>query len=148
MLREMFNPQHVKDGEVVVTAVSLTELRSTGFSVHRKEYVSLEFVRKALEWRLLKPRKGTPWKNEGVAEILTGDVRRIRRDEESLFVIIDTAVSENPGHASIYAAIPELRDPEARKLRLLLLPLLQNRKLVEQVFGNGDAGKVSGKDDQ
>ena len=153
LLREMFNPQHVKDGEVVVTAVSLTELRSTGFSVHRKEYVSLEHVKKAIEVRLDKPRKERPWKDEGLAEILTEDVRSLRRDEERQFVVIDTAIPENLGHASIYAAKPALRDPEARRIRLLLLPLLQKRNSVEKIFessgqensiGNGRQGGVWG----
>ena len=130
----MFNPQHVSDGVVVVTAVSLTELRSTGFSVHRKKYVSLEFVKSAVDERLRRPRKVGPWKDEGVAQLIAGDVRSIEGDGDRLFVVIDTAISDNRGHASIYAAKPELSDSHARKLRLLLLPLLQNRKSVEQVY--------------
>ncbi|MCY4237704.1 MAG: hypothetical protein OXC93_05050 [Rhodospirillaceae bacterium] len=134
LLREMFNPQHVVDGEVVVTAISLTELRSAGFSVHRKEFVSLDVIQKSIEERLRRPRKGQPWKDEGVAEILTGDVRNIRENGECLFAVIDTALAENRGHASIYAAKPELGDAHARKLRSFLAPLLENRKLLERAF--------------
>ena len=142
LLREMFNPQHIVDGNVVVTAVPLTELRSAGFSVHRKEHVSFESVKESMERRLLRPRRGEPWKDEGVAEILTGEVRGLRNDGERALVVIDTALSDNRGHASIYAAKPELGDAHARKLRSLLIPLLQNRKPVEQVFeaGNRDQG--------
>lgn len=134
LLREMFNPQHIVDGNVVVTAVPLTELRSSGFSVHRKEYVSLKSVKKSMEKRLLRLRKGKPWKDEGVAEILTGEVRGLGNYGERALVVIDTALPDNRGHASIYAAKPELGDAHARKLRSLLIPLLQNRKPVEQVF--------------
>ena len=134
LLREMFNPQHIKDGEVVVTAVSLTELRSAGFSVHRKTYVSLAFVRGAIEERLSRPRKGAPWKDEGVAEIGAQEVRGIRGTGERLFVVIDTALPDNPGHASIYAAKPEKGDSHARRLRSLLIPLLQKRQSVDDVF--------------
>ena len=142
LLREMFNPQHIIEGNVVVTAVSLTELRSAGFSVHRKEYVSLKFVRDSMEKRLLRPRKGEPWQDEGVAEMLSGDVRSLRTDGERAFVVIDTALSDNRGHASIYAANPKLGDAHARKLRSLLIPLLQNRKPVEQAFEGSDHEKA------
>ena len=140
LLREMFNPQHIIDGKVMVTAVSLTELRSTGFSVHRKEHVSFNVVQESIEKRLRRPRKGQPWKDEGVAEILTRDVRDIREDGERLFAVIDTALPDNRGHASIYAANPTLGDAHARKLRLLLIPLLENRKPLEQAFEENDHG--------
>lgn len=138
LLREMFNPQHVSDGKIVVTAVSLTELRSSGFSVHRKEYVSLDVVQKSMEERLGRPRKGQPWKDEGVAEIVTREVRKLKEDGRPLFVVIDTALSDNRGHASIYAASPTLGDAHARKLRMLLTPLLENRRPLRQVFEEDD----------
>ena len=117
------------------TAVSLTELRYKGFSVHRKNYVSYEFIKDSINQRLSKPRKGTEWKSEGVSEISTKDIRCLIEGGKRLFSVIDTAESTNSAHASIYAAEPKKGDAHARKLRFHLKKFLQNRKSLESVFG-------------
>jgi len=134
LLREMIDPHHVKDGKVLKSAISLGELRSEGFSLHRKEYVSLDFVQECIERRLSKAKPGYPRKDAGVAKILTRDVRKIRENGERLFVVIDTAKPDNHGHASIYAANPKLSEADAREVRSHLSPLLNNRESLEQVF--------------
>ena len=103
LLREMFEPYHFQGDVLQKTAVSLGELRSTGFSVHRKEHVTYEHVRNAIDERFSRSKKGAAWKSEGVAVILTSDARNlVDSDQNRLCVVIDTALKENPGHASIY----------------------------------------------
>ena len=132
LLREIFNPQHIKDGVLLERAVSLEDLRSKGFSVHRKEYVTEEFIRAMIDERLLRPRKEAPWEAEGVATIETSKVRQVCVDDERAFVVIDTANEDNRGHASIYAA--KCDEAHARELRKHLLPFLRKREMVEEIF--------------
>lgn len=134
LLRELFNPQHIKNGELQPAAISLKDLRRCGFSVHRMKYVTAEFVKASIEERLSRPRKGEPWKNEGAAKLKALEVRQILFDGRQAFVVIDTAEPNNRGHASIYAATPGKGDPHARELRKLLLPFLQKRMPVDKAF--------------
>lgn len=134
LLRELFNPQHIVDGKLIESAISLQDLRQRGFSVHRMKHVRADFIKASMEERLSRPRKGTPWTNEGVAKLTAQAVRQLRLDDQQAFVVIDTAVEDNPGHASIYAAEPEKGDPYARELRSLLLPLLHNRMSVDEAY--------------
>ncbi|MDE0095156.1 MAG: hypothetical protein OXN16_15825 [Gammaproteobacteria bacterium] len=81
---------------------------------------------------------------EGVAEILTSDVREIVDTEDNrLCVVIDTALDDNPEHASIYAADPSKGDAHARKIRTYLLPLLENRRTAKEIFGLTTSSSVS-----
>lgn len=130
----MFNPQHVKDGVLLPSAISLTELRSRGFSVHGLEYVTAEFVKASIEERLSRPRKGTPWRDEGVALLEAFAVRSLGVNEQQAFVVIDTATGDNRGHASIHAADPRIGESQAREIRSLLLPLVQERMSVDTAF--------------
>jgi hypothetical protein len=130
----MFNPQHVKNGELVEAAIPLEELRSKGFSVHRMEYVTGESVKESIRERLSRPRTGAPWRDEGVARLQASAVRALRVNDQQAFVVIDTATEDNQGHASIYAAAPERGRAHAKELRALLLPLLQERMSLQQAF--------------
>ena len=141
LLREMFNPQHIEDGKLLERAIPAEDLWKRGFSVHRIKHVSIEFIKSAVEERLSRPRKGKPWKDEGVAKLQTLSVRQLRTcDGKRAFVVIDTALKENPGHACIYMAeyIPEPKKGEkhARKLRKLLVDLLQNRMTLEEAYAD------------
>ncbi len=64
----------------------------------------------------------------------TLEVRRLCVKEARAFVVIDTAIEENPGHASIYAATPEKGEAHVRRLRHLLIPLLQERMSLEEAY--------------
>ena len=132
LLRELFNPQHVRNGELLPSAIQTEDLLLRGFSVNRMRYVTAEFVKAAIEKRLSE--KGEPWKDEGAAKLKALEVRQIRFDDCQAFVVIDTAERNNPGHASIYAAAPEKGKPHARELRELLLPFLQERMHVDKAF--------------
>ena len=134
LLREIFNPYHVKDGKLLNTVISLQDLRYNGFSVHRMAHVTAEFVKKSIEERLSKSRRGEPWKEEGAAKLKTLNVREICLENRQALVVIDRALKDNPGHASIYAADPKKGDAHARELRSLLLPLLQERISVDKAF--------------
>ena len=69
-----------------------------------------------------------------MAKLETLAVLGLLADGTPAFVVIDTALPCNSGHASIYAADFLSKQSRARKLRELLLPLLQERKPVEEVF--------------
>ena len=129
LLRALFNPDHVKDGEVLVTAISLTDLRSRGFSVHRMAYVPQELVQKLIDKFLSRLRDRQQRKFEGVARLETRAVRVIFEDGKQVFVVIDTAEHCNVGHASIYLSETSSSQGHARKLRALLLPLLQVKNI-------------------
>ena len=134
LLRELFNPQHVRNGELLPSAIPAKDLISKGFSVNRMKHVTAEFVKASIEKRLSKSRKGEPWKDEGVAKLKALEVRQIPFDGRQAFVVIDTAEPDNRGHASIYAATPEKGEPHARELRERLLPFLQKRMPVDKAF--------------
>ena len=134
LLRELFNPQHIRNGELRPAAIPAKDLLSEGFSVNRMKHVTAEFVKASIEQRLSKPRKGEPWKNEGVAKLKTLEVRQILFDGRQAFVVIDTAEPDNRGHASIYVATPGEGESHARELRELLLPFLQKRMSVDEAF--------------
>ena len=134
LLRELFKPHHVKNGQLRPAAISAKDLISAGFSVKRMRYVTAECVKASIEERLSRPRKGEPLRNEGVAKLKTLEVRQILFDDRRAFVVIDTAEPNNKGHASIYSATPEKGEPYARELRKLLLPFLQKRMPVDEAF--------------
>ena len=72
---------------------------------------------------------------EGVIALLQCiEVRNIQDDEQQrAFIVLDTAYETNIAHASIYSAVPRGRSA-LRKLRSLLLPLLQKRCHLEAIF--------------
>ena len=136
VLREMFNPEHVRDGEVIERAVPVDDLRHRGFSVHRMRYVAPAFIKSSMERRVAKARKGDTWREEGVAKIGVRAVRDLSIDGEQALVVIDTATDENRGHASILTANEGAGRGQARKLRERLLPLLRQRMPVDAAYGS------------
>ena len=136
-MREMFDPEHVKDGEILERAIPVTDLRQNGFSLHRMEHVSQQFVELAVQERLKRPRK-TPWRDEGVAVLNAKEVRALRldADQAKALVVIDTAKVKHRGHASLYVADPDRGPAHARKLRALLLPLLHRRTSIEAAYAS------------
>ena len=134
LIREMFNPQHInEEGKVIERAISVNELLVDGFSVHRIQHVSKEFVEKSIQTRLSRKRK-EPWASEGVPKLKTLAVRQIFLEDERAFVVIDTATEDNPGHASIYFATPQKGKAYAREARGILLPLLQDRVTLDEAY--------------
>ena len=134
LIREMFNPEHIVNGELIERAMMASDLQQNGFSVHRIRYVKADFIKASTATRLAKPRQGQQWKSEGVAKLKTLEVRRLRVDNKQAFLVIDTAKKTNPGHASIYVSERQRGKSYARELRSLLLPLLQNRMSVDEAY--------------
>ena len=134
LLRALFNPDHIKDGKVLVTAISLKDIRHRGFSVHRLAHVSSHLAQSLIDKFLSRPLAGQQRKFEGVASLETHAVREISEDGKQVFVVIDTAKHCNVGHASIYLSDAPSSEGRARKLRALLLLLLQERTSLDEAF--------------
>ena len=134
LLREMLNPDHVDDGNVKPAAVSLTDLRERGFSVHRIRYVTRKFVEDSIEAKLARTFQGKTRVSEGVGRFTARAVREIRDNGSQVFVAIDTSKESNRGHASIYLSNIEVKDSIARSMRNRLLPLLESRMSVTEAF--------------
>lgn len=65
LLRELFEPYHIENGEISPRAVSLSDLQEKGFSVHRKAFAKKGDLRRAIDRRLAKLRNGETWKGGG-----------------------------------------------------------------------------------
>lgn len=136
LVREILNPDHVVDGEVQPSAISLTDLRGRGLSVHRLRYVTQKFVEDSIEEKLTRTFQGKLRVAEGVARFTARSIREIRDKDIQAFVIIDSATQSNAGHASIYLSKVGTKDSLARGLRNKLLPLLGNRVSVREAFAS------------
>ena len=134
LLRSLFNPDHIKDGVLQVAAVPLRDLQTRGFSVNRLSHVTPELIYDAINRLLARRPGGEPRYSEGVARFSVGIVRSIQDDGKQVFVVIDTASPDNVGHASIYLSDDAMPQSQARRMRERLLPLLQRRMSVAEVF--------------
>lgn len=133
LLREIFDPDHIRDGQLLERAISVNDLRKRGFSVHRIKFVTPQFIKASIESRITGPRRAD-WRSEGVAMLIARVIREIMAEAEQAFVVIDTASRRNPGHASIYVARPDKGEIHARELRSMLLPYLEERMSVDEAF--------------
>ena len=134
LLREILNPDHFRNGEIMPSAIPLKDLKERGFSVHRLLYVTRELVEESISEKLMRQFAGEDRISEGVALFTALAVRGIRDDGNRAFVVIDTAKPAHEGHASIYLSDVEVRDSLARRMRDGLRPLLENRMSVAEVF--------------
>ena len=135
LLRELFNPQHIRDGKVQEAAINVSELMDSGNSLHRMQCNDADFVKASIAKRLTKTRKDGPWTDEGVAKFKAQDVREKRtEDDRQAFEVFATPTTDNPGHASLKVADPSWKKSYVRSLRELLLPLLQNRMSVDKAY--------------
>ena len=134
LIRELFNPEHIVNGELKPAAIPVTDLLNRGYSVHRINYVSKSRVEKFIQERLGRNRRGEDWTFEGAVKLSTDSLRLIEVESEKALVIIDTALKENCGHASIYSADPSRGKAHARMIREQLLPLFQDRKPLNEIY--------------
>ena len=134
LLRSLFNPDHIKDGVLQVAAIPLRDLQVRGFSVNRLSHVTPEFVDAGINRLLARRPGGEPRYSEGVARFSAGTVRGIQVEGRQVFVVIDTALPVNVGHASIYLSDVSMPQSQARRMRERLLPLLQRRMSVAEAF--------------
>ena len=112
----------------------MKELRIRGFSVHRLDHVAQNLIEGSIISKLARAFHGQPRVSEGIARFTAGAVREIRNNGNQAFVVIDTATRCNPGHASIYLSDLEMKESLAKRNRKKLLPLLENRMSVAEVF--------------
>jgi hypothetical protein len=69
-----------------------------------------------------------------IARFLCIKVREINDIQgDRAFLVVDTARRCHISHASVYAMKPQ-RESYVRKLRSLLIPLLQNRMAIDAIF--------------
>ncbi len=132
LLRIFFHPEHIVDNAVIETAISIEDLQSRGFSVDRRQYARRDIVQQTIDRQMAR----TPAQRESgiIAPFQCGTVRNIQDDnQERAFIVIDKACEHNIAHASIYSAKPRGKGT-LRKLRRRLLPLLQQRCSLEDLF--------------
>ena len=134
LLRSVFNPDHIKDGQVLPSAISLKDLQERGFSVNRLWYVTQEFVENSIRRTLARTFQGSFRASEGVACFEARAVRVVPGNGSQVFVVTDTALPDNYGHASIYLADLGMKPSQARRMREKLLPLLHSRVSVAEAF--------------
>lgn len=126
LLRVIYAPEHIVDGFVIESAISLEDLSTRGFSLDREMYKDDTLI----ELRIVNQTQKNPDKRQSssVSKFLCGDARVISIPEqtnERAFVVIDDAQDDNRAHASLYSAQDGLGKGTLRRLRSLLLPLLQ-----------------------
>ncbi|MCI0562741.1 MAG: hypothetical protein MN733_30030 [Nitrososphaera sp.] len=69
-----------------------------------------------------------------ISKFRCGAVRKLLNEDRSrACIVIDTALVDNPAHASIYSA-KTLKNGGLRKVRSLIVPLLQDRYTLDEIF--------------
>ncbi len=136
LLRSLFNPDHIKEGVLQVATIPLRDILARGFSVNHLSHVTPEFVDDGINRLLARGIGGASRYSEGVARFSAGTVRDIQVDGGQVFVVIDTALLDNVGHASIYLSDVSMPQSQARRMREQLLPLLQRRMSVAEAFAS------------
>lgn len=135
LLRAMFQPEHIVDGKVIVTAIALEDLKDRGFSIDRFSCACRTKLESIINQQMTKK----PDRRQActIARFLCHHVREIHTSEgERAFLVIDTACHCHISHASIYAARPHGK-AYLRQLRGLLVPILQDHTTVDILFGRG-----------
>ena len=94
LLREVLNPDHVVNGELLSSAIPLKDLKGRGFSVHRREYVTQRFVESSIDQKLVRPFGKEKRGSEGVALFTTRTVRGLQNDGLHWTLRISSGVSK------------------------------------------------------
>ena len=134
LLRIVLNPDHFRDGRIQSSAIPTKHLKESGFSVDRLRHVTQESVEASISKFLAGTFNSVPRESEGIACFQARDVRDVRDDGAQVFVVIDTALQSNRGHASIYLADLGMTKSKARQMREKLMLLLNNRVSVAEAF--------------
>lgn len=134
LIRSLWNPDHIVDGVVQPAAIPIEDLKRKGFSVNRLLHVTQQLVENELAAAVARASNGKPRSAEGVALFTARRVRSFQEKNSQAFVVIDTGLTRNPGHASIYVSDIKMGKSEARRMREKLKPLLNCRVQVWQAF--------------
>lgn len=130
LLRVLHQPEHIKDGELIETTISLKDLKSKGFSVDRKAYINPESLREKVAGQVRR----NPENREASfsSELFCGNLRELFSEGKRDFLIVDEINEKetpvNRAHASIYSA-NVTGDSGLRRLRSKLLIEI-NRKII------------------
>lgn len=124
LLRVVYAPEHIKEGLVIEASISLDDLKSKGFSLDREMYVDNALMQQRIS--IQTERNPDMRQSSSISKFRCSDAREILdQANERAFIVIDDAIVENKAHASLYSAKEGLGKGTLRKLRSLLLPLLQ-----------------------
>jgi hypothetical protein len=126
LLRILYEPEHILNGSILETAISLTDLKEKGFSLDRESYVDNIVIQQRITTQT--DRNPTQRQSNVITKFKCVDVRSISDEamNERLFIIIDDIPPDNnQAHAAIYSSKENLGRGALRKLRWQLLPILQ-----------------------
>ena len=122
LIRVLYEPEHIKNGMLLETAISLEDIKVRGFSLDRESYVKSTVIRN----RIRNQKSKNPITRQrdtksifsciGIRQIV--DLNGVR-----VCVVLDTPSVTNPAHASLYSM--KCSNSQLRKLRGLILPILQ-----------------------
>jgi hypothetical protein len=130
LLRLHFSPEHLSNGELIPTAISISDLKERGFSVDRESIVDPAVI----EARAISQQQKVPEKRETpyLSRFECISIRRIKYGNGIAFDVFISPTDENPAHAHILSAQKKLGKAELRKLRDLLLQELQTPITLDQ----------------
>ncbi len=133
LLRLHFSPEHLLNGALTTTAISLSDLKERGFSVDRESIV----VPGMIEARAIAQQQRVPEQRETpyLSRFECISIRRIKYENDIAFTVITSPTDENPAHAHILSA-QKLGDGGLRKLRELLLNELQTLIALDQYIAD------------
>ncbi|WP_259757444.1 hypothetical protein [Pseudomonas sp. GCEP-101] len=123
LIRSTFSPEHYDGKEFAVTAISLTDLDSSGVSVDRERFTLLTAVNNRLEEQAAR----NPDKRQAAvySALIAGEVRSVKgNDGSAAFLVKSDPIDGNEGHALILSAT-KLGKGGLRELRGKLLELMQ-----------------------
>ena len=126
LLRVIYSPEHIINGSVIESAISLDDLSTRGFSLDREMYQDQSLIARRIE--IQSQKKPAERQSSSIFRFKCGAARSIQiinQHDNRAFIVIDDAQQNNEAHASLYSAQNGLRKGELRKLRSLLLPLLE-----------------------
>ncbi len=132
LLRVLYQPEHIKNGEAIVTAISLDDLKANGWSVDRKEYIETEILEERIAAQV--QRNPETRKVSFSSELLCNDIRKIFDEvtgEREFLVVDEIDENESPinkAHAAIYSA-NKTKNGVLRKIRGNLIEEL-NKKII------------------
>ena len=146
LLRLNFNPEHIRDNEIIPSAVSLTDLKSRGYSVDRERLVDIRIVaERAQAQSASKPDdRKTSYLSRFECGPVCGETDadgKVAFSVEASPVIATETQPANPAHAHIKSAIPR-GEAGLRKIRMLLIPHLQRFIALEEYVRNASNDDV------
>jgi hypothetical protein len=134
LLRLLYTPEHVRDGLVIESAISLDDLKCRGLSLDRFDFAKKEIIQERINSQMLK--KPEDREEASLAKFTCQDIRSVNNKENlQQNLVIDDATEENIAHSSIFNN-NEIGKGRAtlRKSRSLLIEYLQDRYSLDSLI--------------